>query len=282
VDLEGHPGSAPKPRKTRKAPKVPSWRPAGASCVGSAHERIALECQDAFSWAFTAAGVLVAVVSDGAGSARFGAEGAQLISRRVVERIQGLARLPRSDAKEHAWRSLFREQLGAVRDELVANAKERNCSPQDLAATCLVLVARGGKVCAAQIGDGAIVVRHETNGVALLIGPQQGEFANETVFLTSHRPFRSLQVSLACDISGFAMLTDGLQSLALSMGNDRSAYPGFFLPLFALLDSAGPSVLNADLPQFLRSDRVRAKTDDDVTLLVATTHSSVIQEDSWR
>ena len=71
-------------------------------------------------------------------------------------------------------------------------------------------------------------------------------------------------------VGELALLTDGLQMLALDYAQSRVHSP-FFAPLFRTIRN-GPceETLHAALLGFLDSKRVNDRTDDDKTLLLAT------------
>ena len=124
---------------------------------------------------------------------------------------------------------------------------------------------------AAQIGDGAVVVSDESGGYRLFTTPQRGEYANITVFLVSRNALDSLEVkSEPTSPVRIAMFTDGLQNLVLRAATDTPHAP-FFAPLFQWIESRpdgadyGPA-----LEGLLTSPRVAQRTDDDVTLLLAS------------
>jgi hypothetical protein len=121
-----------------------------------------------------------------------------------------------------------------------------------------------------QIGDGVIVARRE-GPWGVVFWPQSGEYANTTTFLTS-ADYREVLQICAFD-HGFmdvAILTDGLSRLALRF-DSLTAHPPFFQPLFhALKAAADVDVLSEELRQFLSSDPVQSKTDDDKTLVLAS------------
>jgi hypothetical protein len=64
-------------------------------------------------------------------------------------------------------------------------------------------------------------------------------------------------------------MSDGLQMIALKMPS-REPYPGFFAPLFDFVaDTKDGDEAQEQLLSFLKSPRVKEKTDDDLTLLLA-------------
>ncbi|MEX0611687.1 MAG: hypothetical protein WD229_06175, partial [Pirellulales bacterium] len=66
----------------------------------------------------------------------------------------------------------------------------------------------------------------------------------------------------------------GLERLALRF-DSHTAHEPFFAPLFRVLQSANDlDGLNEGLRQFLASDSVQARSDDDKTLILASRHDS--------
>lgn len=207
---------------------------------------------------------LVAACADGAGSARFGSVGAELACRTAV---RALKRLLRRRAQRHGLPSddEMRMVNKAVHTALLREAERRQVSVRELATTLLLAVATPlGTVCS-QIGDGVIVVQ-DAEGSRHVFWPDQGEYANTTHF-ASETP-QVVRVATLPTIDGLALLTDGLQMLALDYAA-RRAHPPFFAGLFAELARAEPAALQAPLAQFLASPAVRARSDDDVSLLLA-------------
>ncbi len=138
-------------------------------------------------------------------------------------------------------------------------------------ATTLCVAIAAPRICRFfQIGDGGIVVR--TQGVyGVVFWPQSGEYPNSTNFLTADG-YRDRLDFAAIDhgCTHIALLTDGLERLALSFHQQIPHQP-FFEPLFkALRTTANVDGLNEDLRAFLASDSVQLRSDDDKTLILAT------------
>jgi hypothetical protein len=125
-------------------------------------------------------------------------------------------------------------------------------------------------VAAAQIGDGAVVVADAEGTILALLRPVSGEYLNETTFLVSSGALDQIQYAWReGGISRLALMTDGLQMLALKSSNGEPHAP-FFAPLFAFIAAAvDESKGRASLESFLGSDRVQSRADDDLTLLLA-------------
>jgi hypothetical protein len=246
---------------------VNTWRILSDSVAGTSHVSRGAPCQDAHvtTVANTAAGpVLITVVADGAGSARYGEVGATLACATVCElAIRELAAVGQV-TREHAlgW-------VRAAREEIRAEAGRRAARPRDLACTLLVAVVGEQEAAFAQIGDGAAVT-DEGEGFAPVFWPEPAEYANVTDFLTDE----GIEDRVAFEILGrpihqVAVFTDGLQRLALDYST-RRGHPGFFRPLFATLVASAPTPeLSQSFRAFLESAQVNSRTDDDKTLVLA-------------
>jgi hypothetical protein len=146
----------------------------------------------------------------------------------------------------------------------------RGTVTRELATTLLLFAAMPESLIAAQIGDGAIIVRDPKGQLRALTTPQSGEYANTTTFLVSPDAFKSAQHQIwRGPYSGIAAITDGLQRLALAMPKGEP-HPPFFMPLFEFAEQAQESRRAiAEIDAFLRADKVTQRADDDLTLMLA-------------
>jgi serine/threonine protein phosphatase PrpC len=242
------------------------WRVLAASVQGSMHERLELPCQDAFADATTPSGALIVAVADGAGSARYAQQGAQCAVQAMVEFLRNLPSDPLTNGGLDEWRALATQAIESVKRALAEQAAQHEATVSDFATTLIGVVATPHAVASVQIGDGAVVLEDAQGQLHLLTHTRVGEYLNETVFLTSegalsHARFERWEGTAA----HLAIFTDGLELLALQLP-DATPYPPFFQPLFRFVDS--PEASAAQLEAFLRSERVRARTDDDLTLVL--------------
>lgn len=256
------------PRRQPGRPPGPEdlgpWKVAGASVTGSSHERLGQPCQDAHAWAVGSEARLIAAVADGAGSAALGREGAQLAVASAVKYLMGRRQL----SDEAVLRIDLTAALEQARDALESEARVRDVDVRELATTLILLVAGPEFIAAAQIGDGATVAADGLDGVAGLTRPQGGEYINETMFLCSPGALESAQFSYRPGPTrAGALFTDGIQMLALKMPEGTPHAP-FFGPFFQSLNTAPHADANGKLAAFLRSPRMRARTTDDLTLLM--------------
>ncbi len=245
------------------------WRVIAASVRGTSHEKTGQECQDAYCWRVLKSGAVVAAVADGAGSASFGRQGAEVAARAAVEALEETCsqRLP---ATSDHWWGVLCDSVGAARTGVEREAASLGAPLRELATTLILIVAAPDQVVAAQIGDGAAVVHDRHGHVLALTRPPDDEFINQTTFLTADDPVESCQMNMwQGEPAHIAALTDGLQMLALRMP-DGAPHAPFFRPLFQFVagtpDAADGS---CKLDAFLRSPRITDRTDDDLTLLLA-------------
>jgi hypothetical protein len=262
-----------------------AWRFALASVVGTSHLRQDLGCQDASDCRVleTADGapVLVAIASDGAGSASRAEIGSRLACSLFMEETAAL--LADGGAVEHITRGFAQEWIARFQCEVGFLAAAEALATREFA--CTVLAAVVGGECAAflQIGDGAIIVGSESAPeYDWVFWPQKGEYENMTSFATDAAAGERLEYTLVeGSIEELALFTDGLQRLALHFGS-RKAHTPFFGPMFAPVRAATEgysATLSSALAAYLALPRINARTDDDKTLILATRRVMVPEAD---
>ncbi|MDR1462218.1 MAG: protein phosphatase 2C domain-containing protein [Azoarcus sp.] len=190
-------------------------------------------------------GWYMAIVADGAGSAKFARRGSQVATRRAADFMQRI--LAGSDGDKlwrasenyanagaqdpetaegqtlrnslyvtlgHAAHAAARalQEEATARDDIIANIRE-------LSTTLLIGLARkiGTRwFCAAYwVGDGAVGVYRQNKEVILLGVPDSGEFSGQTRFLTAEEVqqeslLRRLRFTVVEDMTAFMLMTDGV------------------------------------------------------------------------
>lgn len=247
------------------------WKTIHDSVVGSSHQKAALPCQDnslVSSLKLDDDEVLIAVCADGAGSASHAEHGAKLacesFARAVAAGAQNLQTLRQLDVSAAtAW-------VAQVHAELHEEAVRRDVQRSDLACTLLAAVVGREAAVFVQIGDG-VIVRFSEGAYQPVFWPQSGEYINTTNFVTQDDFLEKVSVEKRDErIDELAVLSDGLQPLALAYAT-KTAHAPFFAPLFrALRDIDQQADLQAPLRAFMESPAVCERTDDDKTLILAT------------
>ncbi len=250
------------------------WRTLAASVVGTSHAAAGLPCADACATRVLrrrrGGRVLVAVAADGAGTSDRAAEGARLACQAVLHHATRWA----AGKGELAGlgREAFVPWLDAVQVRVAAAARAEGRDARDFSSTLLVALVDRARAAFFQVGDGAIVYARGDGAYAPALWPQTGEYANCTWFATDANAADRVQSASAEDVHEVALLTDGLQGLALRFAT-REAHGPFFAPMFARLrrEREGQSrPLQQELRAFLGSAPVNQRTDDDKTLVLAT------------
>lgn len=245
------------------------WRFAAAKATGTSHLRAGLPCQDRFACAVLSDGTLVAAVADGAGSAAAGELGAEIAVGTLVSHLRHALEAGRPDLE-----LVLREAAAQAREAIAAEALRREETPRTLASTLLAVVVTPDGGGALQIGDGLIVVSDGGAGWSWVFWPQRGEYANTTYFLTDDDALGRIQIeTFPGSVTDVALMSDGLEPLALHYASRTVHDPffhGMFQPLLHAEGTAEIGPVSTALEQFLASERIGSRTDDDVSLVLAT------------
>lgn len=243
-----------------------AWRWASASVIGTSHIQNDARLQDAYAVAEFENGGIFAVVSDGAGSAKFGAYGAWLTCRFLSVRFREWVR----DNQELPSDEDLADWIDELRDRISAVAVRRESTPRQFAATLAAIVITPDEAVTLHIGDSAIVGRKGTDW-DVLCWPENGEYASTTYFVTDDPEPRLNITRHLREHDAFALFCDGVGDLALSH-LEQNAHPRFFDPMFRPVDAATSKgrliELSAKLATYLAGPSVCERTDDDKTLIL--------------
>lgn len=253
-----------------------SWRIYAASATGTSHIDKGIPCQDAF--AFHAAGdVLVAVVCDGAGSAPRSDEGSRLladtVARALGDRCEREPECLGGDAE--AWFAIAADAVTLARDALSQTAQAAQAPLSSYAATLVGYAGDGRRGWFFHIGDGIAVAEPATpddgedSAAAWVSLPSNGEYANETYFVTGDSWREHLRVSpLPAPIAHLALMSDGAMPFAMQK-NNAGLFKPFFEPVARYLASVDEDQGSRALLATLEDPRTHGITSDDKTLLIA-------------
>lgn len=246
------------------------WTWAAASCRGTSHQLANLPLQDAFKCTIGLSPdePIIVAVSDGAGTASYGGQGASLVCRSMAasarKHFETTASLP-SDQDLENW-------VDAVRDHIAAIAARRQLSPRDFAATLILIISNGVDSVTLHVGDGCAVLKQaDTGSWIAATWPEHGEYASTTSFVTDEPAARVRIASHVGQISAIAAFTDGLERLVLDLRAKQPHGPFFermILPVASSDVRGREAQLSAKLRAFLDSDQVNNRTDDDKTLVL--------------
>jgi serine/threonine protein phosphatase PrpC len=253
----------------------PHWQVVAASVCGTSHLKNKQLCQDAHHWQLLPDNVLVAAAADGAGSASQGKVGAMVAVETAIENLS-LKDITRDAlADDETVQLLLTDALLAAKKAIEDEAAACQQQPQDLATTLIIAIASPEMVAVVQIGDGLAVAKDRMGNLLALTIPNNGEYINETTFLTSPGALDTAQMRLWREaIVNIGVLTDGLQMLALNMVVGEPHKP-FFFPLFDFVEKTEDKIeAKEQLVRFLSSERITQRTEDDLTLILAAFNHS--------
>lgn len=242
------------------------WRTIHKEITGSSHVKHGLPCQDKTSVLQTG-GVCVISLADGAGSASHSDAGAALTVQYTSKYLAAHFDELYGESSAAVVKTEFLQGLQA---DLAKCAEEMRVEVHALASTLLAVAVKDERFLAFHVGDG--VIGGCRNGeMVVLSHPQNGEFANETAFITSKNAIRDLRVYKGAleQISAFILMSDGT---AHSFYNTRD-YPKQLHPLLGRMPeylaflnmSSADREFGAALEQFAQA------TDDDCSFALMCT-----------
>ena len=240
----------------------------GASVAGTSHLRADLHRQDRLHYRVLDS-ALVTAVCDGAGSAPRSASGAEVAAGSAVTMAVAKLRQLHESPNGKELAQLLRQSVQSARKRVEDVALRKNHPVGSYATTLLLAVQTENTVGVAQVGDGAVVISGGPDAFETFTQPQNGEYANQTNFLTSTNAMDCLEIRVDPSKPRYlAMFTDGIQNLVLKQPQNVPQLP-FFANLFRWLQrQTDKAYVESELARLLRSPQVSSRTDDDLTLVV--------------
>lgn len=240
-----------------------SIRVIATKITGSLHLAKNTPCQDFYYYACSG-NKLVAVVSDGAGSAKYGKIGAKMICETLVN---VLVNTPFKDIK-----SAVVMAVEMARERLIIHRLNKSKSEKEIlnfSATMVGVVYHRNHGIFFHIGDGAgIAVHDENNTVSYTLSrPANGRFSCETYFYTMKNWRDCLRFTDIEKSNALVLMTDGVTNFALS-DDMCSLKKGFLEPINVYLqqETNKQRALMA-LSNTLDTKQARKLNSDDKTFL---------------
>ena len=234
------------------------------SVTGPYHRAKNLPCQDFYAHACRG-DRLVAVVSDGAGSARYGKIGAKTVCDTLCDIL--------ISGSLHNVRQKVIDALEAARQKLIYHRFNKSKSENgliDFAATVVGVVHDGEKGSFFHIGDGAaLAFKNGEPSCFVASPPENGNFSCETFFFTQNNWAANLRFTEFSGLDTIFLMSDGLTNFAFSKDFDRIEN-GFILPIHDFLLTEKPEKkAGRALANTLNNAQARKLNQDDKTLLWA-------------
>ena len=176
---------------------------------GRGHAAEGTPCQDRTAY-LTRAGVQVACLADGAGSAAQSQHGAHTVVR---EGCRLLAARFHEYVSRDDGAQIKREIVDELGKQLEKTARRQRCEARDLASTFLAVAVSGDRFIAAHVGDGVIGYL-KAGALKVVSAPDNVGIANQTTFVTSEAAAASMRLlrGSAADVAGFLLMSDGAET----------------------------------------------------------------------
>ena len=255
--------------------ELQAWRAVAASVLGASHGKSGAPCQDSHRLEILNVDgpVVVLIASDGAGSASRSEEGSARACQELLDNIR--LYLEEGGAVKDVTRELAARWIDNSAEAVQQAADQEGLPSREFACTLVAAVVSDEHAVFLQIGDGAIVfwARGEDDW-CIASWPQHGEYLNTTRFLTEPASREAFEFTLAAvPVYEIAVFTDGIEGLVLHYASQTVHSPFFdgMFPAVRSSETPGLSVsLSQQLSSFLSSPAISERTDDDVTLLMAS------------
>ena len=257
------------------------WLYSGASVIGQSHLTSQIPCQDRFCCKVSSDGRWLSVaVSDGAGSALNAEAGAEITSTFFCEELLGLSKQLEFRAPGEWINDFVVECVLKVRNELRFKAKSDNIKSFHCTLVAALIGPEGGF--SIHIGDGSIFGGQfkknltqgeiELNSNFVISVPENGEYTNETFFITEGNWIKHLRVTALPRLDWVVACTDG--GAALILEKEIEVKPKFLAPFFEELIKS-KFTNTTYINEVLSDPKANALTTDDKTIFVAMRSSEI-------
>ncbi len=233
------------------------WVIPHASVIGLQHlqSKDPSPCQDSHGIKMIDGESGIAVVCDGAGSAKNSDKGSQFVVKKTLSTFSQIisdnkwsnTKLP----KEKEWKAASLKGFNKIRHDLELYAEELECETKSLACTIIAVIFFKDSLLFAHIGDGRAAYQNKNGEWKSILNPHKGEEANQTIFITSDawliKDFEMKGIPVPETlivketIDAFVLMSDGLESHSFELGffdeenqvfvEKNEPYAKFFNPL---------------------------------------------------
>ncbi|OYQ78712.1 hypothetical protein B9T19_07645 [Ignatzschineria sp. F8392] len=236
------------------------WNFLECAVQGRGHIKDNIPCQDK-TYSIQEDEVYIIALADGAGSARYSHIGADSTVRNAAHYLsRNFDIIYNSDNAFIVKQNIINNIL----EELNAISLAQNISLKDLASTLLLVAVKGDNFIIFHIGDGVIGYLKDEE-LKIASHPENGEFANSTIFTTSTQVIRDSKIIKGnlSGIEGFVLMSDGSADSLYSKTQKKLA--PIISRLMQLSRTSNREILELALLDSF-TNNVRKKTLDDCSI----------------
>lgn len=259
-----------------------TWLYSGASVVGQSHQTTNTPCQDKFQIQTSLNGEWLAVaVCDGAGSAEFAELGATVTSTHFCQELIKLSEELETRVPGEWINDFVIDCVIRVREQLRKVAQSDDIRKYHCTLVAALIGKSGGF--SIHIGDGAILggsfsssskaAPVDLNTGYFISKPENGEYANETFFITEGSWVKHLRITPLPASDWLIACTDGGASLVLD--NDHDVKPNFVAPFIEAQVNQQFSDRQY-VENILNDSKANKLTTDDKTIVLAVRNNQVL------
>lgn len=196
------------------------WKIVQCAVQGRSHIKTGIPCQDK-TFSIIKKGVSVIALADGAGSAKLSHFGAERITKFICD---DFAKNFDDYFVEEDGVSIKRELISKILVELGNLSKELECELKELASTMMFVAVKDDQFIISHIGDG-VVGYLKDDELKIASQPENGEYANTTVFTTSKDALNTMKLLKGNlgNIQGFVLMSDGTEASLYNKREKRLA-----------------------------------------------------------
>ena len=247
------------------------WSITGAAVQGRSHIKSGIVCQDKIYY-LEKNGIFSMVLCDGAGSARYSQVSAEAVSKLVAENF--IINFDKYYENENA-NDVKNILLNSILELLGEISEENKYDIKDLACTLLAVAIKNEKKLVLHLGDG-VIGYVKNNKLNVLSSPENSEFANMTVFVTSENAVNKIKLYKVFDdeIENFVMMSDGAGDSLYSKNENKLA--NILYKWFNFNSIYKNSIMNEKL-NFVFEKVIKEKTFDDCSIILASRRKNALE-----
>jgi hypothetical protein len=284
--------------------KQQNWIFAFASVIGNGHILEKIPCQDQCD-VQTFDNYSIAVVSDGAGSCQHSDKGSKFIVNNSINHFYNVIKEHKWDQdnelpSKEDWHNTAKKTLCKIKEDLFNYSINEDVEFKSLSCTVIIVIAFKHGLLVTHIGDGRAGYCNSNFDWQSIITPYHGEFANQTVFITSDIWYEEIidnyieSTVIDGDVNAFCLLSDGCEKASFECNlydsekrmyfDPNRPFPLFFDPNLKVLQQLfeqekSQEEINKLWEKFLTvgTEKLRVETDDKSLVLAVKAVNKIIE-----